>query len=906
MFSMSRFLPFPAPRQSAARGGVVSPSLKTSLHLSSACAASAEVFARLNSRSQGLTEAEARALLERHGPNTVSASTETTLARRIAEAMLNPFSIILMLLALVSLGTDVVFAAPGERDFSAMAIISVMLILSGALRLAQEGRSAKAAASLRAMVRTTAAVLRDGAEREIPLEELVSGDVVLLAAGDMIPADLRLFQAKDLFVSQSGLTGESEPVEKFPRLRARTQCPGAPLEAETLVFMGSNVVSGTAQGVVIATGDDTLFGGMARTLAGKRDWTSFDLGVNKVSWVFIRFMLCMAPVVLLLNGFTKGDWLQACLFALSVAVGVTPEMLPVIVTANLAKGALTMAKKKTIVKRLNAMQNFGAMDVLCTDKTGTLTQDKVLLELHLNVRGEPDDRVLRYGFLNSYFQTGLRNLLDAAILAHAQETGYTALEERFRKVDEIPFDFIRRRMSVVINDRDDGTKIITKGAVEEMLAISAYAEYRGEVLPLTPELRADMLRTATELNDQGMRVLGVAWKNASATAGEFCVEHEANMVFMGYLAFLDPPKESAAQAIRAFRDCGVAVKVLTGDNDAVTRHICERLGIDSSRVIVGAEIDVMDDAALAACLRDCAVFAKLSPGHKARLVRALRDAGHTVGFLGDGINDTAAMHAADVAVSVDGAVDIARETADIILLEKDLMVLEDGLLEGRKVFGNIIKYIKMTSSSNFGNMFSVVVASAFLPFLPMLPLQVLLLNLLYEISCMSMPWDNVDGDYLKTPRKWNASSIGRFMRWLGPTSSVFDITTYAALFFIVCPAALGGSWHTLNGAEREHFAALFQAGWFVESLWTQTLVIHLLRTAKLPFVQSRMSLPVALTTTGMIALGTLLPFTAAGEAVGFVPLPLAYFPWLAAMILGYVLLCQAVKTFYQRRFREFL
>ncbi|MEG1606027.1 MAG: magnesium-translocating P-type ATPase [Clostridia bacterium] len=841
-------------------------------------------------------------LRARYGANEITHKGPDSLLKRLAAAFVNPFTLVLFLLALISAVTDVVLVAPAERDFTSVVIVMAMVLISGTLRFVQEKRSNRAAAQLSAMVKTTTLVSRQpGGKAELPLDEVVVSDIIFLAAGDMLPADVRILQAKDLFVSQSSLTGESEPVEKFG-----AACLGdaeSPLDARNLAFMGSNVISGSAIGMVLAVGDHTIFGGVAQSILGKRATTRFEQGVSAVSWLLIRFMMIMAPIVLLVNGLTKGDWLEATLFALSVAVGLTPEMLPMIVTTNLAKGAGSMAKKKTVVKNLNAIQNFGAMDVLCTDKTGTLTQDKVVLEYHLDIHGCEDERVLRHAFLNSYHQTGLKNLMDVAILSHEKDMAELCL--RFHKVDEIPFDFGRRRMSVVVADAAGKTQLITKGAVEEMLAISTSAEYGGQVAPLTDAIRREICSTVDRLNAEGMRVIAVAQKNNPATVGAFSVADECDMVLMGYLAFLDPPKDTTRAAVAALCDCGVAVKVLTGDNDAVTRAICRQVGIPAHRLLLGAEVERMDDAQLARAAEQTQVFAKLSPAQKARIVSALRQGGHTVGFMGDGINDATAMKASDVGISVDTAVDITKESADIILMEKDLMVLKRGVIEGRRTFGNIIKYIKMTASSNFGNMLSVVVASAFLPFLPMKPLQILILNLIYDLTCISIPWDNMDEAYLKAPRKWDASSIGKFMLWIGPVSSVFDILTYLTMFFFICPAVCAGAYGA-PGVDSARFMALFNAGWFVESLWSQTLVIHMIRTPRIPFIESRASLPVCCVTLFAIALGTIIPYTPLGAAIGMAPMPLVYFPCLMAVLLGYMLLATCLKKCYIKRYGELL
>ena len=700
------------------------------------------------------------------------------------------------------------------------------------------------------MIQTTALIEREGRRAEIPMEEVVVGDLLHLSAGDMLPADVRIIAAKDLFISQSALTGESEPVEKTG---AALYKQSSLTEMENLAFMGSNVISGSAVAVVVAVGTDTFLGSMSADLNKKPPKTAFDKGIQSVSYLLIRFMLVMAPIVFLINGFTKGDWLQALLFSVSIAVGLTPEMLPMIVTTSLAKGAVAMSRKHVVVKNLNAIQNLGSMDILCTDKTGTLTQDQVVLARFLNLDGETDPRVLRHAFLNSYFQTGLRNLLDEAIIERQQALGASELIERYTKADEIPFDFERRRMSVVVRDTLGKTQMVTKGAVEEMIACCTHAEHDGQVVPLTPEVARHVLDMSAELNTRGMRVIAVAQKNHPSPVGQFSVKDESQMVLIGFLAFLDPPKETAQSAVEALLSYGVHVKVLTGDNDAVTRSVCGQVGLRSHSLLLGSDVEAMDDAALRAAAERTDIFAKLTPQQKARIVTCLRENGHTVGFMGDGINDAAAMKASDVGISVDSAVDIARESADIILLEKDLMVLEQGAIEGRRIYANIIKYIKMTASSNFGNMFSVLAASAFLPFLPLAPLQILVLNLIYDISCTAMPWDNVDADFLKQPKTWDASSISRFMIWFGPASSVFDITTFVLLYTYICPLVFGGTYETLDAGTQLLFVSLFQAGWFVESLWTQTLVLHMLRTPKVPFLRSRASWQV----TGLTSLGIL-------------------------------------------------
>ncbi|MDR2941616.1 MAG: magnesium-translocating P-type ATPase, partial [Treponema sp.] len=830
-----------------------------------AAAETEELLRKLGTTQDGISVKWVTDYRDRCGSNQVTHGKKMTLPKRLAKAFINPFTAILFALAIISAILDIILAEPGEADPKAVIIITTMVLVSGILRFVQETRSGKAAENLLKMIKTTTNVRRqETGNKEIPIAEVVVGDIVHLSAGDMIPADMRIIRAKDLFISQSALTGESAPVEKSPNAdNGRHDILTA---ASNLAFMGSNVISGTATGVVGAVGDDTLFGEMAKSVNKKPVKTSFEKGVNSVSWVLIRFMLVMVPIVLFINGFTKGDWMAAVLFALSIAVGLTPEMLPMIVTACLAKGAVAMSKVKTIIKNLNSMQNLGAINILCTDKTGTLTQDKVVLLYHLDIHGEEDNRVLRHAFLNSYYQTGLKNLMDIAIIKKTQEEQdkideLRGLADRYTKIDEIPFDFERRRMSVVV--KNGKTQIITKGAVEEMLKVCSSAEYEGKVEPLTDDIRKYILKKVNDLNEDGMRVLAVAQKISEAPAGAFSVADESGMTLMGYLAFLDPPKESAEFAIDALEEHGVTVKILTGDNEKVARCICRQVGLPVDRILLGSDLDKMNDETLKREAEEITVFAKLSPTQKARIITALRDNGHTVGYMGDGINDAAAMKASDVGISVDTAVDIAKESADVILLEKDLMVLEKGIIEGRKTYGNMIKYIKMTASSNFGNMFSVLAASAFLPFLPMMSIHLIFLNLIYDLSCTSIPWDNVDREFLAVPRKWDASLVGKFMLWIGPTSSVFDITTYLLMYFVICPAMCGGLLFSqiTDPAMQAYYIALFQAGWFVESMWSQTLVIHMIRTPKIPFIQSRASAPLTLLTFTGITVLTIIPFT---------------------------------------------
>jgi len=873
--------------------------------LSDVCScAPEEALARLEATRSGLTPEQVEARLEQFGPNEITHEKPPTWYQQLFHSFLTPFNGVLFAVSVVSLFSDVIFAAPEDRSFKTIIVLLSMVLLSTLLRFWQEFRSNKAAEELKAMVTSTAAVLRAGMDRpqEVPIASLVPGDIIYLSAGDMVPADVRLIAAKDLFVSQAMLTGESIPLEKHAVPPTRSVKPADAtrnlLEQETVCFMGTNVVSGTAVAVSVATGDATYFGAMARDIVGARPLTSFDKGISKVSWMLIRFLMAMTPLVFFINGIDKGDWLQSLLFAVSVAVGLTPEMLPMIVTTNLAKGAVTMARRKTIVKRLNAIQNFGAMDILCTDKTGTLTQNKVILERHLDIHGHDDLRVLEYAWVNSFNQTGLKNLLDVAVLEYAQQHELVDKLRHYRKIDEIPFDFVRRRMSVVVRNGDNRNLFVCKGAIEEVLplCVSAHDENAaatGGVVPFSPEMRKEVRRITRKLNQDGLRALAVAYKWLPAETRTYTVEDEKELVLSGYVAFLDPPKDTAREAIAALREHGVVVKIITGDNEVVTRKICKEVGLPIEHAILGKDVEKLDDTQLEETAERTTIFAKMSPVQKSRVIRALQRNGHTVGYLGDGINDAASLKDADVGISVDTAVDIAKESADIILLEKSLLVLEEAVVEGRKTFANIIKYIKMTASSNFGNVFSVLIASIFLPFLPMLPIQLLVQNLLYDVSQISIPWDDVDNDYLKQPRKWDATGIARFMVCIGPISSIFDVVTFVVM------------WNVFNANTVEK-QSLFQSGWFVVGLLTQTLIVHMIRTQHIPFIQSRAATPVIVLTASIMALGIYLPFSSLGAHLGMVPLPLSYFGWLVAILLSYCVLTQLIKTIYIRRFGQWL
>ncbi|MDY3068460.1 MAG: magnesium-translocating P-type ATPase [Parabacteroides sp.] len=853
-------------------------------------------FSYFQTTQIGLNPEEIEKRQSLYGKNEIEHEKKKNPVSTFIKAFINPFIGVLTGLVIISFILDVMLAEPGEQDWTAIIIISTMVIFSAILRFMQEWKANISSEALLKMVTNTCYVKRSGKhDEEISITELVPGDIVMIAAGDMIPADIRIIQAKDLFVSQSSLTGESDPIEKSPETKEKKYCKGSVVELDNICYMGSNVVSGSATGIVFATGNNTYLGTIAKNISGHRAATAFDKGISKVSFLLIRFMLVMIPFVFLVNGLTKGDWLEAFIFAVSVAVGLTPEMLPMIVTANLSKGAVAMSKKKTIVKDLNAIQNFGAMNILCTDKTGTLTCDQIVLEKYINADGsnDTDKRILRHAYFNSFFQTGLKNLMDKAILSHVKELSLEHLKDNYNKVDEIPFDFTRRRMSVVIEDKQGKRQIITKGAVEEMIEICSYAEFNKTVQPFTDELKLKAKYISEQMNRQGMRVLAVAHKSYLDKDCNFSVKDEKDMVLIGFLAFLDPPKQSAASAIRQLHEHGIEVKILSGDNDSVVRTIARQVGIETNNALTGPQFSSMSDDERRKAVIETTVFSKLTPLQKTEIITLLQEQQNTVGFLGDGINDASALRQSDIGISVDSAVDIAKESADIILLEKDLMVLEDGVIEGRKTFGNITKYIKMTASSNFGNMFSVMAASAFLPFLPMLPIHLLIQNLLYDISQTTIPFDSMDADYLRKPRKWDASDLSRFMIFIGPISSIFDIITYLVMWYVF----------SCNSIDQQ---ALFQSGWFIEGLLSQTLIVHMIRTRKIPFIQSCASWPVTGLTFLIMAIGIIIPFTSFGNSIGLTSLPISYFPWLVGILLSYCILTQIIKNWYIKRFVKWL
>ena len=836
------------------------------------------VLTALESQSGGLSAAEAEARLKRYGQNEIAREKRQSPLARLLDNLKNPLVILLTALGVLSYLTG---------DLRATVVIFVMVLLGLVLRFYQEMRADNAAEKLKAMVNITATTVRDGKDAEVALKFLVPGDIIRLGAGDMVPADARLLSAKDLFLNQAALTGESLPVEKRPvPVPAGIQNP---LDLPNICFLGTAIESGTATAVVVHTGERTYFGSLAASIVGKRELTSFDKGINKFTWLMIRFIAVMVPAVFLINGLSKHNWLEAFLFAMAVAVGLTPEMLPMIVTVNLSNGALAMARKKVIVKRLNAIQNFGAADVLCTDKTGTLTQGKIVLEKHLDVHGHESERVLHYGYMNSYYQTGLKNLLDEAILDHGHLEEDLKVKTDFHKIDEIPFDFQRRRMSVIVADGKNQHILICKGAVEEIMRLSTRVEVEGQVLEVTAEHDAHRKLLVQQLNAQGFRVVAVAYKvmPGDDTEPRYEMQDESDMTLLGYLAFLDPPKDSAMEALKQLKTLNVDVKILTGDNEIITAYICKQVGMPVDKILLGSQIETMNETQLGEAAGLTSIFAKLAPAQKEHIIRALQSKGHVVGYMGDGINDAPALKAADVGISVDSAVDIAKESSDIILLENSLLVLQQGVIEGRRVFGNIIKYIKMAASSNFGNMFSVVGASAFLPFLPMLPIQVLTNNLLYDFSQTTIPTDQVDADWLTKPRKWTIGEIQRFILFIGPISSIFDYATFFVMIYVF------NAWND---------PALFHTGWFVESLFSQTLIIHIIRTNKIPFIQSRASWSLIISSVVIVSLGAWLTVSPLANTLGFVTLPPLYWPLLAAMLCGYVLLTQLVKTWFYRRY----
>lgn len=847
-----------------------------------------DIFAELKSGSNGISVDEAKDRLKRYGYNTVAHKKLKPWYIQLLAAFNSPFNFVLFALAAVSFAT---------RDYTGTSIIVVMVTASVFIKFFQEYKSAKNAEALRKMIHTNCTVIRkdqDGnpVNFDIPLEEIVPGDIVRLAAGDIIPADIRIIQSRSLFVSQSALTGESLPIEKSADTLTPDNARNA-LDLKNTCYMGTSVNNGMAAGIVLSTGTSTYFGSMAESLENVANPTSFDIGINKVSWLLISFMTVMVPVVFFVIGFTKGDWIQAMIFALSVAVSLTPEMLPMIVTSNLAKGAARMAKQKVIVKKLSAIQDFGAMDILCTDKTGTLTEDRIVLMKHTNVFLDDNMEALRYAYLNSYFEKGLKNVMDMAIANTEHLDNKEEVIKGWRSVDELPFDFDRRRMSVILKNNDRQV-LICKGAVEEMLKCSAKVNADGTEKEITPELEKTILDNTAQLNREGLRVIAVGHKVFSADhPADYTIDDECDLIMDGFMSFLDPPKESAKEALEALSASGIRAVVLTGDNDVITAKVCSEVGMTDEKIIKGSDIENLSDEELSPLLEQHRIFAKLSPMQKARIVSLMRKNGHTVGYMGDGINDAVSLREADIGISVDTAVDIAKENADIVLLQKSLMVLNQGVVEGRKMFANTMKYIKITASSNLGNALSLLGASILFPFLPMLPIQILILNMVYDFSQIAIPWDNVDPEYLAKPRKWIASDIKRFMLVMGPLNALFDYMTFAVLFFILGASTVGRQ-------------SLFQTGFFIENLFAQAFIIWVLRTEKIPFLQSKPSKQLFFSSLALIAGGTWLSYSGIGAKIGFYPLPVNFYYWLAGILSLYFISAQVVKRWYIRRFENWI
>ncbi len=842
-----------------------------------------DVLRKYGSAAQGLSADEAAIRLEEHGPNTVETKKQHTVASRIIEALVNPFNIILLIIAVVTYITDVVIA--DVSDYATTMIILLMVLMSSAVAFIQSRNSDKAAEGLKQMVANKTDVIRDGKLVEINIADVVPGDIIKFSAGDMIPADVRFIATKDTFVSQAALTGESAPVEKFD---TADDADVALTDLANIGMMGTDLVSGTATAVVLFTAEDTFFSSIAASLSGEKAQTGFERGVSSVSAMLIKMMLVIIPIIFLINGIIKGDWFSALLFAVSVAVGLTPEMLPVIMTSTLARGALAMSKKNVIVRTLGSIQTFGEMDILCTDKTGTLTEDKIVLEKYMDLTGQDDTRVLRHAYLNSYFQTGLKNLIDIAIINRAEKYNFSELIANYTRIDEVPFDFSRRRMSVILRDKTGKRQLITKGAVEEMLAICSFVEVEGQVKAIGADERRLAMATYEKYNADGLRMLAVAQKNEVPDEEHFSVSDESNMVLIGFVGFLDPPKESAQSAIETLREHGVRTVVLTGDSEGVALKVCEKVGIDVQTNILGTDIEQMSDSELKKVAKHCNLFSKLSPMQKQRVIKALQDDGHTVGYMGDGINDTPALRQSDVGISVDSAVDIAKETADIILLAKDLMVLEEGVLLGRRTFGNIMKYIKMAASGNFGNMIAVVIASIFLPFLPMLPVHILTQNLLNDFAQMGLAFDNMDADFVLKPQKWDVKLLKSFMWIMGPLSSIFDILCYIILWFVFSYNSMANSTY-------------FQTGWFLFGTLSQIFIIHMIRTGKIPFIQSKPA-PVLLFSTLLVGLVALIiGFTPLAIVLDLKQMPLHFLLWLGILLVLYSLSVQGVKKIYQKQ-----
>ena len=867
-----------------------------------------QIYREIGASPDGLSQTQIESMREIYGVNSFSGRKNDTMLPRLRRAFINPFNIILLVLGMISLATDVVLASDFARNATTAVIIFSMILISGTIRLIQEIRAKNASKQLNRLIHESITVRREGELREIPAEELVVGDIVLLSAGDRVPADIRLTKVSDLFISQAAITGESAILEKNAQVSSYSNPESLP-QLENLAFMATTVISGKGEGIVLAVGKDTLYGGFAKEDPDEKQ--SFQKGANSIAWVMLRFIAVLIPVVFILLKITGGKWLESFAFALSVAVGLMPEMLPMVITACLARGSLSMSRKQTIIKDINAMQGFGSMDILCMDKTGTLTNESILLEYYMDVLGNESDQVLDFAFLNSSYHSGVCNPIDNAILAcqtmPGHEQHFADLLVQYRKEDEIPFDYSRKFVSTLVTDKNGDCQLIMKGNISQIVTRCSHVEFRGEILPMEKNGMESVASVVDEMLQDGMKVIAVARKKIEKQS-QIIPADEKDLILMGYLAFFDAPKKTAKTSVEALKKLKVTPKILTGDQADVAASICKRVGIPSEIILTGAELDQMTEAELNEAVEKIHVFAELTPGQKVRIVSALRQNGHTVGFLGDGINDIPALCESNVGISVDTAVDAAKDAADVVLLQKDLGVLEQGILEGRKTFNNMLKYIKITASSNFGNIFSIVCASAFLPFLPMTSLQILLLNLLYDVLCIILPWDNVDEEDTLSPRDWSGKTLGRFMLSFGPISSLFDIVTFLFLYYILCPMLCGGVTY-LNMADpvmQSQYVALFQTGWFLESMWTQVLILHFLRTRKIPFVQSSPSVPVICTTLAGIIVFTGITFTRSATIFGLTKLPVRYFLFLLIVALLYMLLTTVVKTLYQKKYHELI
>lgn len=857
-----------------------------------------ELLKTYNSSDSGISTEQAQASIQAIGRNVITKKKTRSIRRQIAHSFITPFTLLLLSLSVLSFIADYVLSTENKNLGSSLIILG-MVLLSGVINFIESYQSNKALESLGKFMKTNARVYRNSASSQIiDSSELTVGDVIELSSGDLVPADIRILESRDLFLSTAILTGESNAVERNGKVDTDDH---ALFDRMNLAFWGETILSGEGKALVISIGNDTILGAMEETISHKRPQTSFEKGISYVSKLLIRFMIVMVPGVFLLSGLHSGNWLEAFLFALSVAVGLTPAMLPTVLATGLSKGATKLSKQKVIVKELSAIQSLGSIDTLCTDKTGTLTEDRITVMQSLDIKHQESDEVVEKAFLNSYYHTGLVNQMDQAIIDYGIHLAKSDLQS-YQKVDEIPFDFERRRMSVAVRDSLGNLELITKGAIEEILGICTQVKLNNETIPIDDSIRVDVRKYVKNLGESGLRVLGVAYKSDILASEKLSLNNEQDMVLLGILTFLDPPKASAQKAIQALAKYHVKTKILTGDDASVTRAVCAKVGINVETIITGKDIDTMTEAQLKDSITKYDVFAKLTPQQKALVIKNLKELGHAVGYMGDGVNDALAMRESDVAISVDTAVDIAKDSADIILLDKDLDVLQQGILEGRKIFTNIVKYLKMTISANFGNMFSVLIASMFLPFIPMLPVQLLVLNLIYDISCLTLPWDNVDEDYLLEPHHWDGKSIKTYMLWLGPTSSIFDIFTFMMLYLWILPQYFQGSYTTLTSSQQILFQGLFHTAWFLQSLWSQSLIINLIRTEKIPFIESKPSHGVLISTLLGILIGSMIPYTLFASYLGMVEPLTSFFILLGFNMISYSLTVSFVKRWYVKRY----